>query len=603
MGLGQTYPLRDLAVRDEKLTVAFNTIAKIPIEDSQKGVLYQLHHKHELVKRTEGAEEESGVPVEASGNGETIYLETYKIQDDITFEILAKKQQSSREAYLHQTATVKVGLNAALRAWIPNVPCLDPTLESPPDTAPRIVDYNATVEVEIDNSQEGVDYKLVYFKEVENVFDPVEVELSKEKVRGNLSNITLLTQPISEDTDIWIRATKIFDPSENRAVQTTLLHTVLPLKVRANPALPVSVDPTPIIDYNNPATIKIAETQQSTNYQLYIRPIPDREFVHKVVPDIEVIKVSVEGEPDVKVRKPAREGVWITPEGYAEWGDAQQGTGGELELKVGPLTDDSLVIVQAQKYHQASPEPQTAQRVPSAVQLEQAAVVLVRPDPAPPLRVKVLVEGAQTSGDMQVFDGQPGIFYYFRQTPEGKEFEWPAYFHKSDDCDESLNKGLEQLELEIDFVVAADPFPGKVSDSANLAQVAPEPPLLQTGRLPTGTTLHIRAVKAQTSVATPLEHTANIPSCPEVDPEEAVVDYGAKTRIRIKASRAKEWYQLLLDGNPLGDPVKGTGQNRFLDTGELKENTTFELLIKEPDEPIVVERVLRIVVIVRPDTT
>lgn len=512
LGLGQTYPLRDLAVSDEKLTVAFNTIAKIPIEDSQKGVLYQLHHKHKLVERTETGEEGSGVPIEVSGDGGTIYLETYKIQEDITFEILAKKQQSGREAYLHQTVTVKVGLNAALRAWIsPDVPCLDPTLESPPDTAPRIVDYNATVEVEIDNSQEGVDYKLVYFKKVETVNDPVEVELSKEKVRGNLSNITLLTQPVSEDTDIRIRATKIFDPSENRAVQTTLLHTVLPLKVRANPALPVSVDPTPIIDYNNPATIKIAETQRSTNYQLYIRPIPDREFVHKVVPDTEVIKVSVEGEPDVQVHKPSREGVWITPEGYAEWGDAQQGTGGELEFKVGPLTDDSLVIVRARKNHQSS----SAQTVPSAVQLEQTAVVLVRPDPAPPLRVKMLVEGAETSGDMQVLDGQPGIFYYFRQTPEGKEFEWPAYFHKTDDCDESLNKGLGQLELEIDFVVAADPPPGKVSESANLAEIPPEPPLLQTDPLPTGTILYIRAVKAQTRVAVPPDQNITVQVQPD----------------------------------------------------------------------------------------
>src|SRR6185295_19967602 len=97
---GQTYPLQDLAVRDEQLTVAFNTAAKIPIENSQKDVVYQLHHKHEVVERHPQGEKEPGVPIEAQGNGETILLETNKIQDDVTFEILARKQRSGREAYL-----------------------------------------------------------------------------------------------------------------------------------------------------------------------------------------------------------------------------------------------------------------------------------------------------------------------------------------------------------------------------------------------------------------------------------------------------------------------------------------------------------------------
>src|SRR6185295_5439231 len=108
---GQTYPLQDLAVRDEQLTVAFNTPAKIPIENSQKDVLYQLYYKQALVKRDVGGKKGAGEPIEAQGNGETILLETDTIQDDITFEILASKQGPRREAYLHQTATVKVGLD------------------------------------------------------------------------------------------------------------------------------------------------------------------------------------------------------------------------------------------------------------------------------------------------------------------------------------------------------------------------------------------------------------------------------------------------------------------------------------------------------------
>jgi hypothetical protein len=240
-----------------------------------------------------------------------------------------------------------------------------------------------------------------------------------------------------------------------------------------------------------------------------------------------------------------------------------------------------------------------AQTISSSVQLEQAAVVLVRPDPAPPLRVKVLVEEGKTNGALYVFDGQPGVFYHFRRAPEGADLGLPAYFHQRDEQDERVNKGLDQLTIGVDFVIARSL--SLATTNASLAEVSPEPPLLETGPLPVDTTLHIRAVKAQTRVATPLNYAPQIPAGPEVGPEEAVVAFGAKTKIRIKASRAREWYQLLLNGQPLSDPVKGTGQDRLLDTGELSEDTTFELLIRQPDEPIGVQRSLSISVLVRPN--
>ncbi|MFN8459462.1 MAG: hypothetical protein U0401_33230 [Anaerolineae bacterium] len=596
LGLGQTYPLRDLAVRDEQLTVAFNTSAKIPIENSQKGVLYRLYYKQELVERTAAGKKGSGVPVEAEGNGETILLETYKIQEDITFEILARKQSSGREAYLHHTATVKVGLDTSLNAWIPEAPLLDPTNGSL--TAPRLIPYGAQVKVEIENSQEGVDYHLIYFKAATRGQKPEEVVFSEAKVRGDLHNIKLTTLPVYEDTDIRIRATKTFDPSEHRATQTTLLDTILPLRVRANSALPLSVEPSTIIDFNQPATIKLANTQPSVTYQLYLRAIPDRDFIHQPIADATVIKVKVAGEPDVQVLKPARDEVWLPPEGYVQWGEAQVGTGGDLLLILPALTHDSLIIVQAHKIHRVSAEPQLEQTLPSAVQLEQAAMILVRPNPAPPLRLKVFVAAGQTNGALYVFDGQPGVFYYFRRQPDGADLGLPAYFHQRDDQDARVNKGLGQLTIGVDYVLARSLPAG----SLTLAETPPQPPLLETGPLPVDTPLHVRAVKAQTRVAVPLAYTPQIPSGPEIGPEEAVLAYGAKTKIRIKASRAKEWYQLWLNGTPLGDPVKGTGQSRLLDTPELNEDTTFELLIGQSDEPIQVERVLPIPVLVRPNS-
>jgi hypothetical protein len=597
LGLGQPYPLRDLAVHDEQLTVAFNTPAKIPIADSQPGVLYQLYFRQAPVSRTETGEQGAGAPIQAWGSGGLILLESYKIREDITFDILATKQFSGRAAYLHQTATVKVGLDVSLRAWIRDAPLLEPALENPTDEAARLVHYGTTVEVEIANSQEGVDYRLVYFKEAASGTAPQEVKLSVADVRGNLGNILLRSQPVKEDIDIRIRAVKTFDPSEGRARQTTLLEATLPLKVRANPDLSVSVAPASIIGFKETATVKIAATQPSAAYRLYIRPIPDRDFVRQTVVGAEVIKVSLAGEPDIQVRRPARTAVWALPAGYTEVGEAQQGNGGTLSFPIEALAGDSLIIVKAEKMHQPTPAAETAPAVPSAVQLAQAVVVLTQPDPAPPLRLKVwLPGGVETNGVVEVSGGQPGVFYYFRRDPEGDDLGRPAYFHQREGDE---NKGLgEQLTLGVDFVVAR-PLPPAATGS--LARVSPAPPLLETGPIPVGAGLAIRAVKAQTRLAAPLSQTAQIPAGPAVEPEKEVVDYGASTNIRVKASQARETYQLWLAGQPLGEPVKGTGQNRLLPTGPLTEGAAFELLMTPLDGPIWLERVQFVPVLVRPN--
>jgi hypothetical protein len=486
LGIGQTYPLQDLAVRDEQLTVAFNTAAHIPIENSQKGVLYQLHDKdNTLVTRTPAGAQGAGVPVQAEGNGDTILLETYKIQEDVTFKIRARKLQSGREAYLHQTATVKVGLDVTLQAWIRDVPLLEPTSERPAPTDPRIISYGTSVEVEISNSQEGVDYHLVSATASGQAAEEV---LSVASGRGNLHDITLRTKPISEDTDLRIRATKTFDPAENRDSQTALLDSVLPLKVRANPALQVAVA-SAIVDFQQATTVTIAETQRSVHYQIFLRPIPDRDFVHTSVPAAEVLTVPVAGKPDVQVHKPERGDVWATPPGYTAASVPQPGTGGALAFTTPALTDDSLLIVQASKEHQA------AHVVSSAIQLEQTAVILVRPNPAPALRL-VPVEPAATSRAFQVFDGQPGVFYSFRREPERTALGLPVYFHQKDETDQTVNKGLDQLMIDVDFVVAAEEPPAA--------------PILETGVLPAGTICSVLAVKAQTGVEVELAQSIRL---------------------------------------------------------------------------------------------
>ena len=488
--IGQTYPLRDLAVPDDQLTVPIDDTAHVAVEDSQQDVTYQLHDKDDqpvIGKATKS-------PIQAPGDGATVLLETNTIQEDITFKVYAQKQHSDKTAYLHQTATVKVGLNTKLNAWMRDVSFLDPSVDEHNPADARIIDYDQQVEVEVEMSQEGVDYTLVQVK------DKKETILSITEMRGDRNNIILRSQKASEDTDIRIRATKTFDvtESERRPTQTALLDVILALKVRANTALPASAVSS-IIDFNQSATITLKETQASTQYQLYVRRIPDAEFVRQVqgIPaETAVIQVSVENKPDVQVRKPERQDLWQTPQGYTAVGDFQDANGGELQFTTTALTEDSLVIVQARKKHQATPD------VLSAVQLEQAVVVLVRPNPASPLELQILPQDAAFNGELQVSGGQPGVLYYFRRTSQGEELGLPAYFHQKDGTDTQdaqIDKGVGQIAIGVDFVVAR-------ADSPGLA------PVLDIDNLKPGNVFYVRAVKAQTGVETALDKRVGIPN-------------------------------------------------------------------------------------------
>ena len=603
LGIGKTYPLRDLDLTEALLKVSFNASAKISIEITQSDVLYSLYTKDGQPVLRAG-----GVPAESKGNGETLILETPAIAEEVTYKIRAAKIRTAIPdpesiTFLHRTATVKVGLDVFLQAEILDAELLDPAIESPAATDPRIIDYGARVDVKLKTSQEGVDYQLVALKKKNDNSEPEEVVLSDEPVRGTRRDIVLQSHAVHEDTDIRIRATKTFDPGEDLPEDTKLLKVVLPLKVRANPDLPIVVVPAAIIEHGQDATLKIAETQESAVYRLYVRSVADRDYVHRSVNASEVIKVPVPGEPDVQVVKPERPETWQEQEGYTPLAESRPGNGGDLNFSVKSLTDDSLIIIQALKNHAVKEKEQVVQIIPSAIQLKSTALVLVRPDPAPGLRLTVPVKGDKIRGTIRVVNGQPGVFYYFRRTQRGKELGLPAYFHKRDDRDESQNKGLNQLKLGIDVVVTANPPAGSAGDADDPAKIAPQPPILQTGPFKTDSTLFTRAVKAQTRVKTPLDVTAQIGTLPEIRPEQATVNSGSKARIQVLASKAGDRYQLTLKGAPVKKARNGNGADIVFITGPLSRDTTFEMIVTRPEETgIAVERVVQLPVLVNTGT-
>lgn len=562
--IGDTFPLRDLPVLDEGLLVPFGQPAKIPVEHSQRDVTYEL--RSEL----------GAVLAAVQGNGDTILLPTPPIRDDTTYSILARKVAPVREVYLVRRATVKVGLDTTLRAQI-EAELLDPTIEAPAGSDARIVAWGSDVKVTILASQEGVDYHVVRRS------GQTETALSAD-VRGDLGDIALLVKGAQEDVDLRIRATKTFDPAENRPPQTALLDIVLPLKVRARRDLAVALEPGAIVDFGANATVRVDGTQASASYSVYVGPARDADFVFGSA-DPALLGVDVPGEPRVTVIRPKDAPIWEDLPGFQEVGSRVPGNGGTIKLPVSGVQRDGVILVRAWKQHAQGPKT-----IASSVQLARAALLLARPDPARALVLRAAMSGGKTTGTLDVTGGQPGVYYHVRLEPSGPVLGLPAYFHKRDDVDANQNKGVGQLRIEVDAAMSRGPSKVPVS-AGDLALIAPLSPQLATPQLDAGATLSVRAVKAQTRVSVPMAKTATLLAVPSITAEPPSVPAGSPTKIVVHASAAGEQYQLSVNGQPFGAAQAGNGADLVLATGPLTGPTDIVVLVTRPGAPgIPVER-------------
>ncbi|PTL78101.1 hypothetical protein [Vitiosangium sp. GDMCC 1.1324] len=481
LGLGETYPVQDVVVQGEQLTVLFNHPSVFDINPGQVDVRYELFEGNVPV----------GAPYFVVGNGGESVLNGPLITVNRIFRFRGSKIDASgkerpgRQAFLHQQVEVKVGLNTKLNAWI-----RDPNTSQP--LFPPIIDYGSTAQVTIEGAQAEADYQLVYTNAAGALVftEPLHVEVG--------GNITLETNAIQEDTQIRIHVTKTFEPSENRPNLSEYLEVTLPLSVRANPVLAVSIDGSPLVDPVGPVGISIEGSQQSVVYSAYVRTLGDADFdIDNLLGADDAITLHVPAsldvpEHDVRVRRPPRPVPWQVQSGYAQQGDSKQGNGGKLTLMVGQLHEDSVVVIQARKSHPSKMPLQ------SALQLAQAVVALSRPDPALGLGLTLSpVDG--TRGTLLVSGGQAGVFYTFRRTGEPTLLGLPAYFHRMDEVAPQQNRGLAQLRIGMDFVLTRDP--PLVPPDTDLATLPPLEPLVEITPLPVDGTLHVMAIKARTGVA------------------------------------------------------------------------------------------------------
>lgn len=467
LGLGQTYPLPDVDVSAQRITVDYNRNAALDISPSQINVRYELWDGDKVASPASTVD----------GTGGDAVLAGPPIREDHTFKVRAYKiDRPDRQLFLQGRVTVKVGLDQDLPTTMPAVN---------PDVP--IVDYGSRVEVRIDETQAGVVYRLI---------DASSVEVSAAPVTGNGATVSLFTKPVSEDLVLRIQATRDFDASEGRPALKTILDASLPLAVRANPALVVAVDTSPICEFNGTVKLNLAASQKSTTYSVYARTLLDADFLPTAGPTDAVITVPVPGSIDIKVQTPARPATWQVQPGYSLLATGK-GTDGLLQLQLGPLSEDCALVVQAHKDHSATVQTQ------SDLQLNQAAVVLVRPDPVPALKLQLTKSADGQSGSVLVTGGQPGVFYHFSRTGQTAEASLPAYFHKLDDTDATgtLNRGLGQYRLEMDLVVARDQAPPADGSTPDLTSQRALDPTVDLAPLPTDNSLTVVATKARTGVS------------------------------------------------------------------------------------------------------
>ncbi len=589
IGLGDTYPLTDLNVIADRLKVPFGGTVSIPIAHAQHDVRYELCSP-------------TGTPLGAAhagdGAGATLSLESPPVGEDVTYRVRATKLRRvvglppQAPRFLQEPAPVKVGLDTTLPISIGEVwdssgvplglaPLLDTLAAEPQPSDPRIVPYGARVAVGVARSQEGVEYSVV----VDGV-DADEMRL------GDLKTITLRTPALFEDAVIQVRATKRFAAEDQRDPESSLLDARLFVSVRANPGVGVTMVGSSLVDHGAAAVLRIAGTQPTAQYRAFVRPIRDREFVHGAPGNRRVAVVPVPGEEPVQVIDPLRPGPWQIPDGFLPVSDEPAaGNGGDLDVRLPTCAEDTLVVVQASKAHWRDRRGDVALPM-SAIRLSSAAVILVRPDPSRPLALRVPVAGAELAGSVEVTGGQPGVMYEVREKGTGTPLARPAYFHQVDDEDPTQNKGVGQLGIGIDLVVAADRQ--QTGGATDPARVRPQSPQIEVGARPADVVWTVRAIKAQTRVSIEMPRDASVPGLPMITAESTTVEPGRETNILIERSRVGERY-VCSAGGVVRSTHDGTGDTLRVPSGPIQVDTVFEIAATRPEDTgIAVVRTTRV---------
>jgi hypothetical protein len=543
LGLGEALPLRDLPVSADPSVVPFGGTAAIAIADSERNVTYSLL-------------DQSGKPLpgnggpQATGTGDVLAITSPAVDEDVSYMIGAACA-NGRTATLFEVAAIKVGLDASLPVRLASVTAIPP-----------VIDYNAFVTVAVDHSQEGVTYSLVA-RPVPDTGAPDDIaamandiKLAGAFVGGTGDTIMLSSNKLPDDIVVRVRALKNFTGPTPRPPQTVLLAQSLPVFVRPDAGLAVTINPAVVV-HAGTAAVTIAKAVKGVSYRLHARLVPDADFSRADPPDPATLAVPTENG-DVHIVTPPPTVAWEEPGGFTPLTVASPGAGADLTIAAGSFNHDTLLIVEARKTHGSGTSAFT-----SAERLAMMAAALVRPDPAPGLKLDAVVVDGKLA-ELHGLAGEPGVFYAVGAPAALGEL----YFHQVDPADATRNKGIGSIAVAVDMVTA-DGSP------QNDTRMAPPPlPWLATDTaLPA--TLTLMARRAMTNLTTDFGTIAAAPLPAATVP--ATVAAGSAATVAIAQPIAGEVYQLLVNGAPVGAPVTGAAAAISLDSGALPAGAMIEL--------------------------
>jgi hypothetical protein len=234
----------------------------------------------------------------------------------------------------------------------------------------------------------------------------------------------------------------------------------VPLRVRANPAVPVSLVE-PVLDPASDCLLWVGDgsrpSQSNVTYRAWSLPLKPEDWDWP-----EGSTADRAGTPRLPSppppAAPAAAG-WRgrgQPQAGTD-GKASRGIGGRLGLSLGPAGADAVLTVIASKEHcpgLLENSEATSVRVASQTLLLPMVVQITRPDPERRLALVADERGWRLEG------GEPGTFYTFLRPSDGAILGKSIYVPQRTSEEPASDWGVDRQRLGLDTVVACAAGPG-----------------------------------------------------------------------------------------------------------------------------------------------
>jgi hypothetical protein len=575
--VAETYPLRDLPVGF--LRSAAGGALVLPSGSVPLGASAQIVVQHRQVDVDYALCDLDGVPLPDAPAGSTAVLDGIScallpspaVTSDRTVRVRGTKRRTGRAVLLTAVTTVHVGFDLGLPVRVR--PAADVTIRS----ADRVVvcPPETVLTVDVDDTQPGVQYSLVALHGT-----GTSTALSAGSVAGQRGTISLATAPVTGDTVLAVQVRRTVDGTTS----TELLATTVRLLLQPRADVAVTLDPVDgIVDLGGTAALTVAG-EDGVRYQVHVRTVGEREWLRD---DRGAVSLPPPGHPLT----------WSDPSEYLAVGEPVDGP--RAELTIPDVRRNLQVVVSASRSVTLAPvETET-------VELPIPALLLVRPDPHPDLLLRVrLVAGpsgelpgasaaadAVTDGHLEVVGGQPGVRYQPESPPGTGVSTWPAYVHRRDATAPDENRGIDQLTVGVDLVLARD----QAGSAAGPARTPPLTPLLDTPPLPLGTELTVQASWAETTAGVTLPVTVVIGPVPRIDVEPGKPGQPGQLALTVRSAPEGSRFSLLIDGAAAGIAQNGSGADLTLGASSVAPDAVVEVAVRSgTNGALALERVVAV---------